>query len=70
MMLEWSAEHVTEIMTNLRELEFLPTSTNSGVRAAADAHSTRGSHEFSGERHCRQLAEEPVGGMARTAETL
>ena len=50
-MLEESTEQVTEITTELIDLEFLPTLTKvergareqSGVRAAADGHSTHGS---------------------------
>ena len=41
-----------------------------GVCVAADAHSTHGSHEFWGERHRRQPAEESVCGMAETAEAI
>ena len=49
----WSAEQAAEITTELIDLEFLPTSTHgtrsaqSGVRAAADAHSAHGSHGLS-----------------------
>ena len=48
MMLEWAAEQPTEITTTAIDLEFLPTDTNEdrGVCAAADAHSTHGSHEL------------------------
>ena len=53
MMLEWAAEQATEITTTAVDLEFLPTrhecgqrSGKPGVRAAADAHSTHGSHEL------------------------
>ena len=53
MMLEWSAEQVTETLQELIDLEYLPTATNVergapnlGVRAAADGHSTLRSHEL------------------------
>ena len=52
MMLEWAAEQPTEVTTTAIDLEFLPTDTNvdRGLQnlkfcAAADAHSTHGSHE-------------------------
>ena len=77
MMLGWAAEQATEITQEAVDLEFLPTVTNAarwstkpGVRAAAEAHSTYGAHESRSERQCRQLAEEPVGGLAKTAEAL
>ena len=53
MMSEWSSEPAAEIATELIDLEFPAEfdesgarSTKLGVRAAADAHSTHGSHEF------------------------
>ena len=53
MMLEWSAEQATEITTTANDLEFHAVcddcgrrSLQVGVRAAADAHSTYGSHEL------------------------
>ena len=52
MMLEWAAEQPTEITTTAIDLEFLPTDKRGqrrakpGVCAAADAHSTHGSHEL------------------------
>ena len=55
MLLQWSAEQATEITTTTAiDLEFLPPVTNvergiRGVCAAADAHSSHGSHELSGE---------------------
>ena len=77
MMLGWAAEQRTEITQEAVDLEFLPAVTNAarwstkpGVRAAAEAHSTYGAHESRSERQCRQLAEEPVGGLAKTAEAL
>ena len=48
-MLEWSADGIT---TTAIDVEFLPTVTNvergvrNGVRAAADAYSTHGTHEL------------------------
>ena len=41
-----------------------------GVHLAADVHSAYGPHEWRSKRHGRQLAEEPTGGMAKTAETI
>ena len=77
MMLEWAAEQTTEITTELINREVLPTATNKGARStkpgvcsAADAYSSYGSHELRGERHCCQLAEEPIGGMAEAAEEI
>ena len=53
MMLEWAAEQRTEITTTAIDLEFLADghergqrSAKPGVFAAADAHSTHGSHEL------------------------
>ena len=47
MMLEWAAEQPKEITMTAIDLEFLPTDANKlGVCAAADAHSTHGSHEL------------------------
>ena len=78
MMLEWAAEQTTEIARELINFEYQPTETNQergvhnldGVHFAADAYSACGSHESRGERHCCQLAEEPTGGVATTAETI
>ena len=66
--LEWSTEQMTEISTEFIDREFLPIRTNQERGAQQSWHSTRGSHELRSERHCCQLAEEPVGGMAKTAE--
>ena len=52
MMLEWAAEQPTEITTTAMDprvpdgCERGQRSAKPGVRAAADAHSTRGSHEL------------------------
>ena len=77
MMLEWAAEQTTEIATELLQPwisadcdEPGARITKPGVRAAADANSTHGSHESRGERHCCQHAEEPTGGVAEAAETI
>ena len=77
MMVAWAAEEVTEISTELIDRDFLPTATNQerGVQNlefvfTADAYNAYGSHELRGERHCCQLAEESIGGMATTAEEI
>ena len=49
MMLEWSAERVTDITTELMDLEFLPTSTNvERVVRNLEFVLQHGSHELSG----------------------
>ena len=46
MMLEWTAEQPTEITTTAIDLQFCQSGARPGVCAAADAHSTHGSHEL------------------------
>ena len=75
MILEWSAEQTTEIATGLINRELLPTATNQerGVQnlefVLQQMHTAlMALTSYDGERHCCQLAEESVGGMAETAE--
>ena len=77
MMLEWAAEQTTEIKTTRDRSRVIDDgfergsrSAQTGVHFAADAYSACGSHESRGERYCCQLAEEPTGGVATTAETI
>ena len=76
MMLEWSAEQTTEISTEFIDREFLPTMTNQ-ERVVQNLefilqqmHNAYGPHEWRSERHCCQLAEEPLGGVATAAEEI
>ena len=76
MMLEWAAGQTAEITT--AHQSSIPAdcdepgarSTKPGVCSAADAYGVDGFHEWRGKRHCRQLAEEPIGGMAENAEAI
>ena len=69
--LEWSAEQMTEILTDYIDREFLPIKTNQ-ERGAQDLqfilqqmHSRAyGCHDWRSGRHCCQLAEEPLGDVA------
>ena len=65
MMLEWQLNRQRK---SRRQHSISSSCRRVGV--AADAHSAHGSHELCGERHCCQLAEEPTGGVATTAETI
>ena len=73
MMLEWAAEQATEITPTAIDLEFLPGASGEQnlefvLQQLHTALMALTSHEA--KDNCRQLAEEPIGGMATTAETI
>ena len=76
MMLEWSAEQATDITTDEVELEFTPTVTNTEGSVPNLSLCCSRCTLFScpsratSQGLCRQLAEEPVGSLETTTETL
>ena len=79
--LEWSAEQTTEFSTECIDGEFLLIRTNqergaqdleftlvAEARCAADAYNAYGYHDWRSERRCCQLAGEPLGDVATSAE--
>ena len=72
MTLEWAADQTMEITTAAIDLEFFPESN--GGRGVSNLefvlqhmHRCSGLARVKSTRHCCQLAEEPVGGVATTS---
>ena len=81
MMLQWAAEKMTEITTELIDREFSADCDEPGARTVQNLecvcsrciqHSwlSRVMRRMTLPPNCRQIAEESVGGMAEAAETI